>query len=162
MWLWHRHDGEDVGAEGVAEAEVGRRVPRVGTTEWGGVVAEATALLEGRLADSTVAGWPRPSWVWVNRLAHGSWDELCDLSQKRHRWVRIWEGATTVLAAEMISYAGTPDGLLALQRGALIPLELDILAGRVDPPVAPLHLVAMVRAEIDRFRFDGHPCEGPR
>jgi len=157
MWLRRRHEGEHDRDEGQIETEVGEGGPEVAVEEWTGVVAEASALLEGGLADSILAGWPRPSWVWINQLAHGSWEDLRDLSQKRHRWLRLWEGASTFLSAEMIACTGTPERLLALQRSALIPLELDVLDGRVEPPSSPLKLISMVGAAIDGYRFYGSP-----
>jgi len=142
------------------EQEGERTQSHVTAGQVGRVVAEATALVEGTVADSVQFGWPPPPWAWINKLAHADWADICDLSIKRHRLVRVWEGAISFLAADMRALAGTPEGLVELQRGALIPLELRVLAGRVQPPESPLELVAMVRAEMDRFRLNDHDDKG--
>jgi hypothetical protein len=62
------------------------------------VVAEATALVEGTVADSVQSGWPPPPWAWINKLAHAGWADICDLSMERHGLVRVWEGAEGLVA----------------------------------------------------------------
>jgi hypothetical protein len=90
-------------------------------------------------------------------LAHTSWDQLNQLAERPARQGGgSWEGATSFLASEVRSYAATAAGLLKLQRKGLIPLELDVLAGRRPPPDTPLELVATVRGEIDRLRQCDH------
>ncbi len=126
------------------------------------VVAEATAIIEGTVADVAADTWSPPPWTWINRLAHGSWEDISSLAQGRWRAMRVWEGATTFLAGEIRTCARTPEGLLRVQRSALIPLELDVLDGQVAAPNTPLELVSMVRGELDRIRrADDHWCEGP-
>jgi hypothetical protein len=120
------------------------------------VVGEAIAILEGTSKDSTVAGWrPRPR-VCINVLAHSSWDQLNQLAAGPARPGGSWESATSFLATEMCAAAATPAGLLDLQREGLIPLELNVLAGRTSPPDTPVELVAAVRAELDRLRHTRH------
>ena len=120
------------------------------------VVAEATAIVEGRASDVAPDTWSPPPWTWINRLAHSSWDDINLMAESRWRAMRVWEGATTLLAYEMRTYARTPHDLLRLQRSALIPLELDVLNGQVSAPNTPLELVRLVRQEVDKVgRIEG-------
>jgi len=111
-------------AEEVGHREVGWTETHVTAGQTARLLAEATAIVEGTVADSVLSGWPPPPSAWVNKLAHADWAEICDLSMKRHRLVRVWEGAISFLAADMRAIASTPHGLLDLQRNALIRLEL--------------------------------------
>jgi len=148
MWLRHKVRKE----EKVSGPEIGRERRHVSSARLDGVLAEATAVIEGTVVDSAVCGWPPPPAAWVNKLAHADWDEICALSNTRHRPGRVWEGATSFLAAEMRTFADTPAALLDLQRCALIPLELEILAHRVEPPESPADLIEMVTAEMHRYQ----------
>jgi hypothetical protein len=114
-------------------------------------LSEATAMLDGRLRTPGRESLDTPPWVWINELAHASWNDLVRLANRRGRGT-AWEGAMSYLARELHTQAGTADGLLGLQRHALIPLELELLAGQTPPPATPLELTAIVHAEIDRLR----------
>jgi hypothetical protein len=116
------------------------------------IVAEAIAIVEGRASDVAPDNWSPPPWTWINRLAHSSWDDIELMAESRWRAMRVWEGATTLLAYEMRTYASSPNGLLRLQRSALIPLELDVLNGQVSAPDTPLELVRLVRQQMDKLR----------
>jgi hypothetical protein len=139
--------------DGVVEGRVSWRETRVLANATARLLAEATAIVEGTTRNSPLAGCQPAPWVWINALAHSSWDQLNHLAERPARqggesWVR----ATSFLAAEVRAYAATAPGLRKLQREGLIPLELDVLGGRRPPPDTPLELVATVRAEIDRLR----------
>jgi len=149
--MWLRHGIRKVTEGRVSDPEVGREGRHVSSARLDRVLAEAIAVIEGTVVDSVVCGWPPPPGAWVNKLAHADWDEICALSNKHHRPGWVWERATSFLAAEMRTVADTPAALLDLQSGALIPLELEILAHRVEPPESPADLIEMVTAEIRRY-----------
>jgi hypothetical protein len=110
------------------------------------VLAEAIAILEGR--DRELSSVSATGWVRINQLAHASWGELERLAESQTSDAP-WAGAVSYLASEMRTQAGSPGGLLALQRHRLIPLELDVLGGRAVLPRTPLRLISLVRAEVD-------------
>lgn len=106
------------------------------------VVRQAEAILEGReLAPSGSAPAGR---AWVSRLAHSGWEDLAVLARSQARHAGTWEGAAIYLAVEMRDGAKGPDELTRMQRDRLIPLELEMLAGHLDPPSTPTDLVRMV------------------
>jgi hypothetical protein len=123
------------------------------------VLDQAAAILEGRVRDrgsQTAEGWIR-----INQLAHVSWDDV-QLLAKTRMLCSPWEGAVSYLATEICAQADSAEGLLLLQRNGLVPLELDVLAGRTVLPETPLELISAVRAEVDRSRrFAGHLSEQP-
>lgn len=114
------------------------------------VVAEATATVQGNITDLDDDGWPAQPWAWINKLAHATWSELGDLAEARPRRARGWDGATAYLASEIRAYASTPEDLLHLQRSGLIPLELELLDGRIVPPHRPADLVTLVHTQIGK------------
>jgi hypothetical protein len=120
---------------------------------------QATAILEGRVRD--LSGQTAEGWIRINQLAHVSWDEAHRLAETRTLG-SPWEGAISYLASEICAQTDSAASLLVLQRNGLIPLELNVLAGRTAPPVTPLELISMVRAEVDRSRrFAGHLSPQP-
>jgi hypothetical protein len=153
--LWRRRRSDGPGERVTGSDQMGR--PRPGRApSAAAIVAEATAIVEGRASDVAPDNWSPPPWAWINRLAHSSWDDINLMAESRWRAMRVWEGATTLLAYEMRTYAGSPDALLRLQRRALIPLELDVLNGQVRAPDTPLELVRLVRQEMDKVgRIEG-------
>jgi hypothetical protein len=114
------------------------------------VVAEATATVEGRLRPRRGSDGAVPPSVWVNELAHASCEDLEALAGLQPPYV-AWEGAISYVASEICARARTVDGLMQLQRNALIPLELDLLSRNVAMPVDPLGLVAMVTSVLDGY-----------
>jgi hypothetical protein len=152
MWRRNRRSQPAQG-NNIVGGLVGRRETRGSIKAAARVLEEATAVIEGTTRNSIPAGWQPAQWVWINALAHSSWDQLIQLAERPARQGGgSWEGATSFLAWEVRAYAATAAGLLKLQRNGLIPLELDVLAGRRPAPDSPLELVATVRAEIDRLR----------
>lgn len=123
------------------------------------VVDEATAIVEGRVVD---AGGDRrwaPRWGWVNKLAHGSWEDLTRLAARRNEAGSTWEAAASYLATEMLTRSQDPEHLLALQRMGLVPMELDVMSGWIPKPRTPKELVQLVGSGIDRA---GPQSESPR
>jgi len=115
------------------------------------LVEEAGAMLAGQLCQRCDPG-EASACVRVNELAHADWDRLTGIADGRDPLRRsAWDGATRFLAAEMVSVAGHPEGLLRLQRSCLIPLELDMLAGG-PTPASPTQLVQVVRDRLARSR----------
>jgi hypothetical protein len=154
--VWRRRRSDETPGERVTGSDRMWRVRPGGALSAAAIVAEAVAIVEGRASDVAPDNWSPLPWTWINRLAHSSWDDINRMAESRWRALRAWEGATTLLAYEMRTYARTPKGLLRLQRSALIPLELDVLSGQVSAPDTPLELVRLVRQEVDKVgRIEG-------
>ena len=75
-----------------------------------------------------------PLAVQVGVLAHGDLNRLADLG--RHSRLgsvrRAWGTQMARLAGDIAAYAATPERLAVLQRDLLVPLELEMLAGRAE------------------------------
>jgi hypothetical protein len=104
------------------------------------VSADCERVLDGSYLDSLcAAGSPIPSWVWLNKLAHSPEPELqliarrpCVLQQRPdlHAWART----LSFLAHELVqSSARCGRSVSALQRAALLPLELELMASIFGP-----------------------------
>ncbi len=134
-----------------------RREERAIREEAEQLAAEAEAMLSGRLAERS-GNERAPGWVWLNTLAHSDWNDLADVVDARRAQRTAWDGAVMFLAGEILSAAGSPDGLLELQRNQLVPLELELLSGAMTPPSTPAGLVSIVRSELARVRSrHAHP-----
>lgn len=107
------------------------------------VVRQAVAIVEGR--HTAGSGSVPAGQGWISRLAHTGWEELDVLARSEPRHAATWEGAGLYLAVELRGGAKSAEELVRLQRDQLIPLELEMLAGHLDPPTTPAELVRMVR-----------------
>ena len=127
------------------------------------VLAEAEALLTGRLAATDAADdRATSSWAWVNCLAHASVDDLVGLAEpRRPAHPAGWAGAVSYLAHEVLTAGRTAEGVVAIQRAALVPLELDLLAGVTPTPATPGQLVTMVRALVERHQREHRSQQHP-
>jgi hypothetical protein len=113
------------------------------------LLREATAILESRARGNTR---PRPGLVRISQLAHANWRDLEQLAKIR-AFDASWEGATSYLASAIRAQTGSPSALLALQRNALRPLELRMLADCTLPPATPSELVAVICIEVNSPRL---------
>lgn len=90
-----------------------------------------------------------PTWVWLNPLAHASTDELTSLAAHQHREPggegASWPDVVAALAAELLD-SEDPAGR---QRGALVPLELQLAADNT-PIASPDDLYRAVHATLER------------
>jgi hypothetical protein len=90
-----------------------------------------------------------PSWAWLNPLAHGSSDELTALAAHQDGEPggegSGWPEVVAALATELLS----GDGPCSRQRGALVPLELQLAADHT-PIATPDDLYQAVRAALER------------
>jgi len=87
------------------------------------LVEEAEAFLGGWLIEETADWWhPLPGWVLLSVLAHARRGDIARLTDGRRGW------ALAYLAEEILEAAPTRGALTELQRGALVPLELALLA----------------------------------
>ena len=75
-----------------------------------------------------------PVAVQLGVLAHASLNRLADLGQHSRLGSirRAWGTEMARLAGDLAALAATPERLAALQRGLLVPLELQALAGRAE------------------------------
>jgi hypothetical protein len=126
------------------------------------IVADAQATVTGSLLPRY--GWREdlPGWVVVNAIAHLDWDGLEALAGG----ATSGQGGTraavvTFLAAETLAVAGSRGGLAQLQRGYLVPLELELLAEADDRPRSAADAVTAVRAQLARARARRHHPTSP-
>jgi hypothetical protein len=94
---------------------------------------EAVAWLRGE-GDLLTAGMGRtvPVTVQVGVLAHASLNRLSALGRYSSRGSirRTWGSDMARLAGELARFAASPAQLRHIQADILVPLELDLLAGR--------------------------------
>lgn len=110
------------------------------------LVTETEDFLAGRLLELRyAAGQSIPDWAWINRLAHGTIDDLTEVAGEwRHGGLyHSWRRARAYLAGELLDAAPTQASLIELQRELLVPLELQLMHG-CAMPLRPRHLVARV------------------
>ncbi len=115
------------------------------------VVQEAERLLRGRTLEAFIARRERvPAWSLVALLGHSSRRDLLRLASP----LAVpdpggWSGTLARLARDLLSMTETEAGLVNLQRRSLIPLELRLLAGHVNPPTSPVDLFLMVNSSLE-------------
>jgi hypothetical protein len=141
---------------GSAQYDVGgvwamsRREERAIRCEAEDLVADAEAMLHGRVMNRPCWDHRLLGWVSVNTLAHGDWPSLSQLADgKLASRNPAWDASLAFLAAELLAGAETPEGLVVTQRAQLIPLELNMLAGGLAVPWTASDLVKLVLPHID-------------
>ena len=117
------------------------------------VVALAEALIQG---DVLIAlqerGEPAPAWGYLNLLAHSDRSSLRrvrDFNQSR-RPLSGWGTVVFDLIVDILNSAPTDEELIALQRKALLPLELRIWDGQ-ELLGSPQDLDILVRSALYRY-----------
>lgn len=111
------------------------------------LVEEAEAFLGGWLIEETADWWqPLPGWVLLNVLAHAPRGDIGRLTDGRRGW------ALAYLAEEILEAAPTRGELAGLQRGALVPLELELLRGGDPGADSRAVLVERTLGAIRQFR----------
>jgi hypothetical protein len=116
------------------------------------LVEEAEAFLGGRLIEETADWWqPLPGWVLLNVLAHARRGDIGRLTDGRRGW------ALAYLAEEVLEAAPTRARLAELQRGALVPLELALMADGGAGADSRALLVERTLGAIRRFRQSTKP-----
>jgi hypothetical protein len=123
------------------------------------ILEECEAFLDGSWIEHEAArGGPAPSWAWVAVLAHSDAERLTRLACDDRVHVpadrRPWWDAVAFLAGEILDTArGLSWSPEQLQRAALIPLELELLAeeasGRAAIPRDPQTFVGRVVTALD-------------
>lgn len=122
------------------------------------LVRECEEFLGGRFALRLAdAEMPVPGWAWVNLLAHGDSRLLHSLAAlARAPWAQDgtedWGHVTVVLAQRLCKVAGDVDAELgAVQRGALVPLELEMLHDPGWRHVGPGIVAMRIMSAIDEY-----------
>ncbi len=116
------------------------------------LLGEAQALLEGRIAARHTADHdPVSGWAWVNCLANASLNDLAELASRR-LGPSGWGGAVSFLAHELLAAGRTPEGIVAVQRAVLVPLELGLLAADDSAPTSPGQLVRLIQTALDEHQ----------
>jgi hypothetical protein len=120
---------------------------------------EAEAFLAGRLADRFAdTGRGVPAWALLNRLAHGSIDELTALlvaaqgGWRAHPSALVWTAAERRLALRLLSTSGTPGELRSLQSAVLIPVEFELT--KRPTALSPEDVIAAVTQALDEHILD--------
>jgi hypothetical protein len=120
-------------AQSVQSATRTPRTPRSGRNENTAAADEATAWLRGE-GDLLWAATGRPVnlAVQLGVLAHGSTERLGALGRYSRRGSvrRAWGTDMAELAGAVARCGQSAEGLSQLQAEFLVPLELDVLAGR--------------------------------
>lgn len=117
------------------------------------VVQLAEALVQG---DVLIAlqerGEPAPAWGYLNLLAHSdraSLRRVREFNQSR-RPLSGWGTVVFDLIVDILDSAPGDEDLQALQRKALVPLELDIWDGK-ETLSSPQDLDILVRSALYRY-----------
>lgn len=117
------------------------------------VVQLAEALIQG---DVLIAlqerGEAAPAWGYLNLLAHSDRSSLRrvrDFNQSR-RPLSGWGTVVFELIVDILNSAATEEDLQAVQRNALVPLELKIWGGR-ETLGSPQDLDILVRSALYRY-----------
>ena len=140
MRWWHRTAGERTGLQGAGGEHDDGASP---------FDNEFDAYLGGTYVDwLAAAGQAIPTWAWLNRIAHASLDQLrsladADAPADLHNDAALWRVLTGFLANEVLARVADETQLEALQRDALVPLELR-LAERWWAPFAPVDVATAV------------------
>jgi hypothetical protein len=114
-------------------------------------VSEAIAVLEGRVVERLPGACLALQWGWVNKLAHGSWEDLAALADAGSP-SSSWEAAASYLAGALLDQGHDSSGLLFLQRNAVIPVELTLLSTPASGRINSTDLAMLVEHEIRRLR----------
>jgi hypothetical protein len=136
MGLTKRRAVREDGASSPPSGEPARSVSpprRNGGVDGTWVTDEATAWLRGEGDLLTAAtGRPLSVPVQIGVLAHASLERLGDLGRYSQRGSvrRSWGTEMARLAGEVARLGQSAEGLRRLQAEHLVPLELDVLAGR--------------------------------
>lgn len=125
---------------------------RSGTKQGRRVVAEAERLLAGKSVQDYVQRAGRaPAWTLVAVLGHCSRSELERIAApSTSPDPGGWSGAVAYLAEQMLSRSADERDLLILQRRSLIPLELDLLGGRLRAPRTPAELYVLISGALEQ------------
>ena len=123
------------------------------------LVGECEAFLAGYLAERKEAEASVPVWAWTNLLAHGAEQDLrSDREASRGRRASSWSSwdewhdARSYLAAELLDLAEAYGPLDEIQRGVLVPLELELASSAETAGWGPRQLVARVLTALGTYR----------
>src|SRR5271167_84361 len=118
------------------------------------VVQVAEALIQGEvLIALQERGEAAPAWGYLNLLAHSDRSSLRrvrDFNQSRMP-LSGWGTVVFDLIVDILNLVPTDEELIALQRTALIPVELEIWDGR-EMLASPQDLGILVRSALYRYK----------
>jgi hypothetical protein len=115
------------------------------------LVREAERMLDGRTIESYIARRERvPAWSLISLLSHSSRVEMMKLAHPSARPDPSgWSGTMARVARELLDLTWDDSSLLSVQRQSLVPLELELLGGTVQPPCNPAELYEMVAVALE-------------
>jgi hypothetical protein len=123
-----------------------------------GVGDECEAFLSGRFALHLLStGQLMPSWIGLNRLAHGTIDDVVAVSSRSGGNLAVSDSAKAIayLADTVLDLIGGDAGRLqALQSDVLVPVELELAADWFRRR-EPAEIISTVVAKLD-----GRPSDG--
>jgi hypothetical protein len=103
--------------------------PAVSVVEWAeAVMSGGVLMLLQERREST------PAWAYLNLLAHGdlaTLERVRDYNRDRQP-LSVWGAVVWGLIVDLLDRATDPRRLVALQRAALVPLELAVWAGEAS------------------------------
>ncbi len=118
------------------------------------VVQVAEALIQGEvLIALQERGEAAPAWGYLNLLAHSDRSSLRrvrDFNQSRMP-LSGWGTVVFDLIVDILDLVPTDEELVALQRTALVPVELKIWGGR-EMLASPQDLDILVRSALYRYK----------
>ncbi len=144
-----RAEDDESAAIGATSVNQGQSQPRSDIS----VVQMAEALVQGEvLIALQERGEAAPPWGYLNLIAHSDRTALRrvrDFNQSR-RPLSGWGSVVFDLIVDILNSTTTEDDLRALQRGALVPLELRVW-GHDERLNTPQDLDISVRAAMYRY-----------
>jgi hypothetical protein len=121
-----------------------------------GAARAAERMLAGQAAAMMLqtGGQAPPAWAYLNALAHGTVEDLHDLAgaDAARPDSKGWSATTSYLAADMIAYDRDAGHIRQTQREVLVPMELEFLDDRFDPPSTPADFAGLVLRVLERHR----------
>ncbi|HEY3810078.1 MAG TPA: hypothetical protein VGL49_01495 [Acidimicrobiales bacterium] len=136
MWLWNRRTST-------------KPLPGVTPEEAAAVVAEATAVVEGRAADLYRAQRrPVPPWAWLNAVAHRPPERPGTAASPADTSDDAWATAAAGIAACLLD-AG-PERAARVQTTLLVTLELEALR-RPGWPTRPGAVLSATQRLLDQL-----------
>ncbi len=118
----------------------GKRKNKGGCADAPRFASDCERLLDGSYLDAACAiGSPVPNWAWLNKLTHCAESELLLIARRPFAFeqrsdLHAWARTLSFLAQELVqSSSRCGRSVAALQREALLPLELEMMGLAFGP-----------------------------
>ena len=116
------------------------------------VVLEAQRLLTGGVCEpDQLRKMQPPAWALISVLAHSSRRRLLRISDAGlTEHPGSWAATLGSLARDLLTATSGRHELIEVQRQALVPMELQLLAGAMPAPATPSRLRGLVFGALDQ------------